>query len=214
VYAAQNSKHDKRLVFQVSGKLWQRSLVMRDLQTGSLWSHILGEAMGGPLKGTTLKPIPSVITSWGEWKKKHPKTTVLNLDLSAKGYDTKVWEDRKRFVLGIEIDGKTKAWTYSFLGENPVQVETFAGKELLIVFLKESSTAFSFETGGTIKSGKLDQGEFVSDEGTRWNLWTAKAMEGPQKGTSLTRVYALPSYRRAWHDFHPDSVIAGETLKK
>ena len=214
MYAAQNPKHDKRLVFQVSGKLWQRSLVMRDLQTGSLWSHILGEAMDGPLKGTTLKPIPSVITSWGEWKKKHPETSVLNLDLSAKRFDTKAWKDRKRFVLGIEHDGKTKAWPYRFLEENPVSVETFTGKEFLIVFLKESATAFAFETGGIIKSGKLDQGTLVSDDGTRWNLWSARAMEGPQKGKNLTRAFALPSYRKAWLDFHPGSLMAGEASKK
>jgi hypothetical protein len=213
VYAAQNPKHDKRLVFQVSGKLWQRSLVMRDLQTGSLWSHILGEAMDGPLKGTTLKPIPSLITSWGEWKTKHPETTVMNLDLSAKKYNTKVWQDRKRFVLGMEHHGKTKAWPYNFLEENPVHVETFAGKEFLIVFLKESATAFAYETGGKIKSGKLDQGMLVSDDGTHWNPWTAMAVEGPQKGQNLTRAYALPSYRKAWLDFHPDSLIAKEALK-
>lgn len=186
---------------------------MRDLQTGSLWSHILGEAMDGPLKGTTLQPIPSLITSWGEWKTKHPKTSVLNLDLSAKKFDTKAWKDRKRFVLGIEHDGKTKAWPYSFLEENPVRVETFAGKELLIVFLKESATAFAFETEGKIKSGKLDQGILVSDDGTRWNLWTARAIEGPQKGQSLIRAYALPSYRKAWLDFHPDSLIAKDAVK-
>ena len=30
------------LTFQVSGMLWKRSLVMRDIETGSLWSHLLG----------------------------------------------------------------------------------------------------------------------------------------------------------------------------
>ena len=46
---------DKRLTFFVSGMLWQRSLVMQDKETGSLWSHILGEAMRGSLKGTSLE---------------------------------------------------------------------------------------------------------------------------------------------------------------
>ena len=47
----------KKLTFQVSGKLWNRSLVMRDLETGSLWSHILGECMEGELMGKKLELI-------------------------------------------------------------------------------------------------------------------------------------------------------------
>jgi hypothetical protein len=39
--------------------LWNRSLEMRNVETGSLWSHILGEAMQGDLKGTTLQPLPT-----------------------------------------------------------------------------------------------------------------------------------------------------------
>ena len=187
---------------------------MRDLQTGSLWSHLLGEAMAGPLKGTTLKPIPSIITSWGEWREKHPNTTVLNLDPSARKFDTKAWKDRKRFVLGIEIGEKTKAWPFDFLGDNPVRIEKFAGQELLIIFLKESATAFAFENKTTIKSGQLDEGLFVSDDGTRWDLWTSKAVAGSQKGKNLTRVYALTSYRKAWLDFHSGSLIAGEEQEK
>ena len=84
MYAAEINEHKERLVFQVSGKLWQRSLVMRDLQTGSLWAHLLGECMEGPLKGKTLTPIPAAITSWKEWKTAHPNTTVLSLKRSAK----------------------------------------------------------------------------------------------------------------------------------
>lgn len=76
--------------------------------------------------------------------------------------------------------------------------------------LTGSATAFVFETGGMIKTGKLDNGFLVGDDETRWNWWSATAIEGPQKGKTLTRAYALPSSRRAWLDFHPGSQIAGE----
>lgn len=209
MYGAKTPKHEKRLVFQVSGKLWQRSLVMRDLQTGSLWSHILGECMGGSLKGTKLPSVPSVITTWGDWKKEHPKTTILNLELSADRFNVQSWKKSGRFVLGIQVEGKTKAWPYSHLQNNPVIIETLGKKEVLIAFKKESATAFAFESDGKIKSGKIIDGILLGDDGTKWDLWKARAIDGPQKGTTLTRVYALPSYRKAWLQFHPDSKIAG-----
>jgi hypothetical protein len=50
----------KTLTFTVSGKLWRNSLIMEDKETGSLWSHITGEALEGAMKGQHLKTIPSV----------------------------------------------------------------------------------------------------------------------------------------------------------
>ena len=60
MYASQ--VESRKLTFSVSGMLWNRSLVMLDQETKSLWSHILGQAMRGPLKGTRLEVIPSTMT--------------------------------------------------------------------------------------------------------------------------------------------------------
>ena len=49
---------ERELTLQVSGMLWQRSLVMRDLETGTLWSHLMGKAMEGELKGTIRASCP------------------------------------------------------------------------------------------------------------------------------------------------------------
>ena len=40
----------KELTFMVSGMLWRDSLVMQDRETETLWSHVTGEAIRGPLK--------------------------------------------------------------------------------------------------------------------------------------------------------------------
>ena len=77
----------KKLTFQVSGQLWQRSLVMRDLETESLWSHILGECMQGELKGKKLELIPAEMTTWKQWLADHPQTTVLDMSPTAKRFD-------------------------------------------------------------------------------------------------------------------------------
>jgi len=75
VYA--RTHDDATLTFIVSGKLWRNSLIMQDVETGTLWSHITGQAMEGELKGAQLDMIPSVQTTWAEWVAAHPDTRVL-----------------------------------------------------------------------------------------------------------------------------------------
>ena len=52
---------DQTLTFAVSGLLWNRSLVMIDKETRSLWSHLLGESMQGPLQGKPLDFLTATI---------------------------------------------------------------------------------------------------------------------------------------------------------
>lgn len=47
-----------------------------DFQTGSLWYPFIGEAFAGPLKGTKLKRIRIYFSSWRDWVRDNPNTTV------------------------------------------------------------------------------------------------------------------------------------------
>jgi hypothetical protein len=68
------------LHFGVSGLLWRNALIMYDRETNSYWSHLTGEAVQGKLKGNTLEMIAGVPRStWGAWKKQHPKTKLLSV---------------------------------------------------------------------------------------------------------------------------------------
>jgi hypothetical protein len=53
------------------------NLVMYDRATRSYWSQVLGRAICGPATGTTLAIRPSTVTTWGEWRRAHPRTDVL-----------------------------------------------------------------------------------------------------------------------------------------
>ena len=53
---------------------------MYDHQTRSLWSHITGEAVQGPLKGKRLKSIASMPQiAWKTWQFNYPETRVLSV---------------------------------------------------------------------------------------------------------------------------------------
>lgn len=130
--------------FGVSGKLWRDSLVMYDRATESLWSQLLGRAVAGPMKGTELEEVPSEVTTWGEWRERHPDTVVLkkgseqaSADARRGGsaYDdyhasdaigvrgTENPDDRlpgKSLVYGLRRGEEYAAVPFSVLEENPV----------------------------------------------------------------------------------------------
>lgn len=92
--------------FGTSGLLYRSNKLMVDRQTGTLWSNLTGEPVLGPVLEQSardpepLPVLPLTVTTWKEWRTRHPRTTVLALDraLEARwGYDyTPGAADRKR----------------------------------------------------------------------------------------------------------------------
>ena len=91
----------QKLTFQVSGMLWERSLVMRDLETKSLWSHHLGRAMDGKLKGAELDVLPAVLTTWKEWQARHQGSDVLAMKRTVNSFREQTLQNPKKFVYVI-----------------------------------------------------------------------------------------------------------------
>lgn len=78
-YTDQLAAGVERPVLRTSGLLIRSNKVMYDVNTFSVFDTFRGTAVTGPLhkKGVALKQAGVVTTSWGEWKKAHPQTTVL-----------------------------------------------------------------------------------------------------------------------------------------
>jgi hypothetical protein len=64
--------------FGVSGLLYRSDLLIYDRTTESLWSQISSRAVAGPKTGTRLRVIRSEMTRWGDWRSRHPNTTVMS----------------------------------------------------------------------------------------------------------------------------------------
>ena len=103
---------------------------MYDHQTESLWSQVLQHAVTGPMTDTELTRLPSTLTTWATWRKKHPDSEVLTpatghvRDYSKDPYED-YYESRsglfgflkggpgaedKELVIGIEVGGTAKAY--------------------------------------------------------------------------------------------------------
>jgi Protein of unknown function (DUF3179) len=152
--------------FGVSGKLWANGLIMYDHQTDSLWSHIAGQAITGPLQGAKLHMLPATRTDWATWKRLHPRTLVIDplrsshrRDYSADPYegyyysrDTGVIATRredqrlnpKAFVIGLRWDGTVKAYPFTRLSKEPVVNNTVANTPVVVVFQERNATGMVF----------------------------------------------------------------------
>ena len=68
--------------FGTSGLIYRSNKLMYDRATQTIWHQFTGEPMIGPLadSGIRLSFYPVEVTDWYEWRKQHPKTTVLDIE--------------------------------------------------------------------------------------------------------------------------------------
>lgn len=206
MYAAEVQK--QKLTFGVSGMLWNRSLVMYDKETGTLWSHILGAGMQGKLKGEKLEQVPCAMTDWKTWSREHPAGTVVLLSRSSKEYKTDFYKRPEQFVLGIASGARAKAWRFDALAKAGAVNDTWRDKPVVALFDRESVTARLYARTVGDKELTFEVGEKgVRDKqtGSTWEPTTGRATAGPLKGEYLTPLAAIVSFREVWTKFHPKS---------
>jgi hypothetical protein len=189
--------------------LWNRSLVMIDRETQSLWSHLLGEAMQGPLQGTELPMLPSELVTWEAWRREHPQTTVLNLSRTHRDFVKDFYRRPERFVYGLIDAGRAYDVGFPLLLQRPLLHVDLPESALLVTFDRDSTAArlFSRTVDGRRLSFREAEPGWMRDEqtGTRWNRNTGVAVEGPLAGSRLEQRVGIMSFAEAWRTFHPDS---------
>ena len=227
----------KELTFGVSGKLHANSLIMYDHQTESLWSHLVGAAIRGPLKGEQLKPLQSMFTRWETWRRLYPSSKVLNsgrkplfgslrdpYESYYRSRDTGIIPTRlsdkriypKEYVLGLVLNDKAKAYPFSALSRESVVNDTFHGVPLLVVFDAETATGVIFKRkveGKNLSFKKVQRSDkkgflLVEDTtGSVWNGLTGIAVQGKLKGKKLKPLPTTPSFWFGWVDHYPNTEL-------
>jgi hypothetical protein len=170
--------------FGVSGRLYKSNVLLYDHQTESLWSQLMQKAITGPLAGKRLKKINAIRTSRKSWKKINPNTLVLSTetgyvrDYSVDPYEgyyraAGIWFpvgdvrkdlSPKEMVLGIEIDGKTKAYPLLLLRKRPGILKDWVGDMPIEIELSPE---------GEVVAVRDKNGESVSTLFSYWFAWQA-----------------------------------------
>jgi len=163
--------------FGVSGLLYESDVLLYDRKTESLWSQLMAQAVAGPRAGERLTMLPLAHTSWRQWLKAHPDTTVLSrhtgyyrdydrnpyagYERTAVVYFPVQYKDNrlhpKAWVIGLEINGKHRAWDMGALKKVGQIRETWQGVPLLINYDKqgESVEIINTQTGETLPAIRL-----------------------------------------------------------
>jgi Protein of unknown function (DUF3179) len=216
----------KVLTFGVSGKLVRNSLLMYDHETHSLWSHLTGSAIQGPLRGSHLIVLPATETRWGAWKTAYPATRVLPHDypgqrdeyaryyaggdagiLGRKREDSRL--PPKDLVVGVRVMDLPKAYALDALVNAKVVNDTFEKLPLVLLATSdESASAFERTLNGQTLTFEA-VGSTIRDHetGSAWDPVTGKATTGPLAGQSLTPVPATTSFWFGWFDFFPGTAL-------
>ena len=209
------------------------ALVMYDHQTRSLWSQFLRKGVSGVLTGTELEVVPVTQTTWEAWLELHPDTIMLDKQglyrhdnytsyylsgrtgvLGESKTDARL--GRKELVVGVEIDGRRKAYPFNALRRAPVVNDLVADHARLVYFDDPTGTALVYDrtVDGRTLTFRLD-GEpkgaltkLVDDEtGSRWTAFTGLAISGQLKGKRLERALSHLSFWFAWTDWNPDTEL-------
>jgi hypothetical protein len=197
---------DRTLTLAVSGQLWRDNMVLYDEQTRTLWSQLAGEAKKGPLTGTRLRQVPSVVTDWESWRRLYPRSTVLSPRSGHREFRRDFYQHPEAYVLGIADGQDARAWGLDVLRRNPVVNDEWAGRPVLVVFDPASSTVALYERRlpAGVLTFKSAGGEVVDEEsGSTWDRVTGEARSGPHRGSRLDRLPAVLATRMTWESFHP-----------
>lgn len=213
-----------------SGFLYRSNKLMYDKATQSLWNTIWGEPVVGPLvgKGIKLTYLSVVTTTWGEWKKRHPDTSVLSLDTGysrdyseGNAYRNYFSTDRLMFntpfsdnrlrnkdeILALRFEenpDEKLAIAAKFLQKNTVYEGELAGVNFVV--FTDPSGANRVYKRGSLSFSDFDGNETVTDEnGLSWTLSESQLVSS--NGEVLDRLPYHRSFWFGWHAAYPDTKL-------
>lgn len=223
--------------FGVSGKLIMNALVMYDHQTRTLWSQFLNQGVEGELAGVELDMLPATQTTWAAWLELHPDTKVLDKGGGGRIADPYAlyYEDgragvlgetnpddrlpAKALVVGVSIDGNSKAYALDALSGVNALNDTFADQDVLAFYDDATATALIFDrnVNGTPLTFSVQgvpngvQTILVDNQtGSRWSAFSGRALHGELQGAALKRIPSHLSFWFAWSDWHPQTHLYAE----
>lgn len=153
----------QELTFGVAG-VWRRNMVIQDWETGSVWQQATGEAIAGPLKGKTLRPVSGSLVKWGMWSDQHqegilgiePDPPAPNL-LSVEGM-VRLFEPTRHFagpglvakkdnrlplhevVIGVDVNGAARAYPLDVVREKGEITDSLGGQPITINYHPEGDS--------------------------------------------------------------------------
>ena len=222
----------RTFVFGSSGFLFRSNKLMYDQQTKSLWHHMRGEPVVGPLadSGIRLIPRPVVTTSWREWVRQHPRTVVLDIDTGhvrdytpGRPYGSYYASPETMFpvfprsarlatkdvVFVLRLDPDRKVYPLGAFDREPVVNDAVGATSVVLVGRSATRTVRAYERGNLRFRSGADPGELIEKgTGARWRI-EEEALVSASGGQRLARLAGHLAFWFGWFAFHPDTPVYG-----
>lgn len=212
-----------------SGFLYRSNKLMYDQATQSLWSTVRGEPVIGPLvdQGIALEHLSMVTTTWAEWLRRHPDTTVLSLNTGHRrdygegvAYQSYFAGDQLMFNTPFE-DNRLKnkqevlalifpalleeqlAIDTEFLNKTPLYKDRIGQQKLVV--LTDTTGANRVYDPQDVNFVSYDRDSNVVDsQGNEWLVKEEKLVSADQE-TSLPRLPQRRAFWFGWQAAFPDT---------
>jgi len=220
------------LTFRLIG-INNQNFLMEDLETGSWWQQVSGEAVLGPLKGRRLTQVLHDEVTFALWQRENPAGRVLALD-ARESQINRDWEGRvgksavvtprpandplepRTLVIGIDVDGVARAYPVDVLQRTRVLLDELNGTPIAIVTGADgrSVRAFSRRVAGQVlelvdRVGSSPARYSDVQTGSEWEF-SGEAVSGPLRGRRLERMPFISDYWFDWRTYHPSTTIYRE----
>lgn len=206
----------KEVFFGHTGKLYQSSFLMYEKKSNSEFLGVSGLGAIGKYRGLLLQQYPSVLTTWGEWKKHYSKNKVM--ERQSRGGMMGTYRGTNKpsgLTLALDVDGKTKGYDLQSLFSKSVVNDEFNGVKVAWVATSTRTTlafsrtvgkkALTFEKGDNDSKGR----ETIVDKETKskWLIISGKCIEGKMKGKALSMLPTTPFEQKHWAAHHKSAKV-------
>ncbi|MBS1599280.1 MAG: DUF3179 domain-containing protein [Bacteroidetes bacterium] len=216
----------------VDGKMEQFRLVgmdhfnamFEDQTTKSWWQQATGVAIAGSLKGKQLPEIFSRQMRLGDWLILHPNSTVLQPDKnfkeqydSLKGYDAGTihsglekrdsasWKF-KSWVIGINLNGQSKAYDWNTLTEKKVIHDQIGKTRILLTVEPDNRTFYAFALSDTSNFSFDPATNLLKDDHSKLICkLNGQCTNEAMKEVALVPIQAYQEFWHSWRTFHPST---------
>lgn len=223
LFETQVEGRKKPFVFGSSGLLYRSNKLMFDRETKSLWNQFTGKPVVGKLvdSGIGLNIRPNTITTWADWKTRHPDTKVLSLETGyVRNYGSGVTYQayfaspdlmfpavvgdeskakRKDYVFGIRDVGAAKAWPIKAFDNKSVINDRVGLKDVVLIGDAKTRTVRAYERKDGETFSKPIKGPLAT-QNSQW-LIEEDFLVSADKKQKRARVAGHVAFWFAWDNY-------------
>ena len=190
--------------------------MLEDASTGTWWRQANGAAVTGPLRGDTLREIPSQQVTLALWLEMHPETRIMQADSALRdrypttfdyetgqsrsaltGTETVPWHD-KSWVVGVSIGTDAKAFDWQTLTRARAVNDVVGGTPLVVVLAQDGASSFVYARPDSQTTFSMRGDSLVSATG-------AYGLSGRGATGSLVPLQASQEFWHSWREFNPST---------